>query len=89
MSKVSKILSENLDFRGHLSTLGAVNTLKSGPFKAENNALTPPKQLQNNFKKVQNTIFWTPKMAKTRMSTWPKVSIFGSIFGLRALFLPC
>ena len=30
-----------------------------------------------------------PKMAKTRMSTWPKVSNFGSIFALKALFLPC
>ena len=86
---MSQILTENFDFRGHLSTFRAENTPKSRPFKVENNAQTLPKQLQNNFEKVQKTTFSTPKMAKSRMSTWPKVSIFGSIFGLRALFLPC
>ena len=86
---MTKILTENLDYRGHLLTFRAENTTKSGPFKVENNAQTLPKQLQNNFEKVQKMTFLTPKMAKSWMSTWPKVSIFGSIFALRALFLPC
>ena len=85
--KMSIFFIENLHFWGYISTFGAENTTKSRPFKVENNAQTLPKQLQNNFEKVQKTIFSTPKMAKSRMSTWPKVSIFGSIFGLRALFL--
>ena len=79
---MSKFLIEILDLKGHLSTFSGENTPKHRPFKAENNAQTFPKQLQNNFEKVQKTIFSTPKMAKTRMSTWPKVSIFGSIFDL-------
>ena len=88
-AKMSKILTENFDFLGHFSTFGAQNTPKSRPFKAENNAQTLPKQLQYNFEKVQKTTFSTPKMAKTWVSTWQKVSIFGSIFDLRALFLAC
>ena len=65
----------------------AKNTAKSWPFKVVNNALTLPKQLQNNFEKVQKTIFLTPKMVKSRFSTWQKVSIFRPIFDLRALKL--
>ena len=84
---MSQILTENFDFRGHLSTFRAENTPKSRPFKVENNAQTLPKQLQNNFEKVQKMTFLTPKMVISRMSTWSKVSIFESIFGLRALFL--
>ena len=42
---------------------------------------------KKNFKKVHKSIFFTLKMAKSRVSNWPKVSIFGSIFALRALFL--
>ena len=65
-------LTENLHFRGHLSTFRAGNTHKSKPLKAENNARTLPKQLQNNFEKVQNTTFSTPKMAKNDPSERPK-----------------
>ena len=86
---MSKFLTENFDFWGHLSTFGAENTPKSRHFKAKNNAQTLPKLLQNNFEKVEKTDFLTPKMAKSRMSNLPKVSVFWSIFGLRALFLPC
>ena len=59
-----KILTENLDFWGHLSTFRAENTPKSRPFKVENNAQTLPKQLQNNFEKVQKTTLLTPKWSK-------------------------
>ncbi|MEO1808803.1 MAG: hypothetical protein AAFU33_28625, partial [Bacteroidota bacterium] len=62
---MSKILTENLDFWGHLSTFGAENTPKSRPFEVENNGQTLPKQLQNSFEKVQKTTFLTPKMAKS------------------------
>ena len=81
---MSKFLTENFDFRGHLSTFEAENTQKSRPFKAKNNAQTLPKQLQNNFEKVQKSTFLTPKMAKTRVSIWQKVSIFWSIFVVHA-----
>ena len=83
------IFSRKFDYLGHLATFRAENTAKSRPFKVENNAQTLPKQLQNNFEKVQKTTFSTPKMAKSRMSIWQKVSIFDSIFDLRALFLAC
>ena len=33
-----QILTQNLDFRGHISTFRAENTPKIGSFKAENNA---------------------------------------------------
>ena len=74
---------------GYLSTFRGINAPKSGPFNYENNAQTHPKQLQKNFEKVQKSTFLTPKMAKTRVSIWPKVSIFGSIFTLQILFLAC
>ena len=61
---MSKFLTQNLNFQGHLSTFEAQNTPKSRPFEAKNKAQTLPKQLQNNFEKVQKTIFWTPKMVK-------------------------
>ena len=64
MTKVSKNLTENFDALGHLSTFGAENTIKSGPFKTEKNTKTLSKQLQNNFEKVQNRTFSTSKMAK-------------------------
>ena len=48
---------------------GGQKTTKSSP---QNNALTLPKQLKNNFEKVQKSTFSTPKMDKTRMSIWPK-----------------
>ena len=73
---MSKILTQNVSFQGHLSTFEAQNTPKTRPFKVKKNAQTLPKQLQNNFEKVQKSTFLTPKMAKTRVSIWPKVSIF-------------
>ena len=33
-----QILTQNFDFRGHISTFRAKNTLKSAPSKAKNNA---------------------------------------------------
>ena len=33
-----QILNQNFDFRGHISTFRAKNTVKSEPFKAKNNA---------------------------------------------------
>ena len=47
-------------------------TTKSRPFKAENNAQTLPKQLQNNFEKAQKMTFSTPKMVKKDPSNPPK-----------------
>ena len=41
-AKLGKILTENLDFRGHLSIVRAENTSKSRHFKVENNAQTLP-----------------------------------------------
>ena len=54
----SQNLCWNFDFRGHLSTFRAENTPKSGPFKAQNNAQTLLKQLQNNFWKFKKTGFF-------------------------------
>ena len=51
-------------------------TTKSGPFKVENNAQTLPKQLQNNFEKIQKMTFSTTKMVKNDTSNqpkWPKI----------------
>ena len=48
------------------------NKTKSRSFKIENNAWILPKQLQNNFEKVQKTTFSTLKTAKTRVSIWLK-----------------
>ena len=58
---MSKILTQNLNFRGHLQAFGAQNTPKSRPFEAKNKAQTLPRQLQNNFEKVQKSTFLTPK----------------------------
>ena len=45
-SQNEPILTENFDFRDHLSTLGAENPpTNSGPFKVKKNAQTHPKQL--------------------------------------------
>ena len=73
---MSKILTQNLDFRGHLSNLRAENIPKSGPCKVENNALTLPKQLQNNFEKVQKMTFSTPKMVKNDPQNGQNAQIF-------------
>ena len=56
-------------------------------FKVNKYAQILPIQLLNNFEKFQKITFWTPKIAKLRMSTWQKVTIFVSIFDLRAQFL--
>ena len=58
---MSKILTQNIHFQGHLSTFEAQNTPKSRLFEAKNNAQTLPKQLQNNFEKVQKSTFLTPQ----------------------------
>ena len=63
-----QILTQNFDFRGHISTFRAENTAKSGHFKAENNAQTTSEHLQNNFQKVQKTTFLAPKMVKMTLS---------------------
>ena len=52
---------------GYLTTFRGINAPKSGPFKYENNAQTLPKQLQNNFEKVQKTTFLTPKMVEKEL----------------------
>ena len=86
-----QILTQNFDFRGHISTFRAENTAKSGHFKAENNAQTTSEHLQNNFQKVQKTTFLAPKMVKSRvpiLSILAKVSIFGCILDLKAQILP-
>ena len=57
---------------GYLTTFRGINAPKSGPFKCENNAQTLPKQLQNNFEKVQKSTFLTPKMVKNDPSNRPK-----------------
>ena len=57
---------------GYLTTFRGINAPKSGPFKYENNAQTLPKQLQNNFEKVQKSTFLTPKMVKNEPSNRPK-----------------
>ena len=60
-AKMSKILTQNLSFQGHLSTFEAQNTPKSRPFEAENKAQTLPKQVQNNFEKVEKSTFFDPQ----------------------------
>ena len=69
-SQNGQILTKNLDFRAHLSNSGGENTPKSGPFRSKNNAQILPKQLQNNFEKVQKMTFSTPKMVKIEVSKW-------------------
>ena len=56
MSKVGQVLTENLDFPGHLSTFGAKNKKnpKVGLLSPKKNAQTVSKQLANNFGKCQN-----------------------------------
>ena len=69
---MSKFLTQNLDFRGHLSTFRPENIPKSRLFKAENNAQTLPKQVRNNFEKVEKSTFLTPKMVKNDPSNRQK-----------------
>ena len=63
-----QILTQNFDFRGHISTFRAENTAKSGHFKAENNAQKTSEQLQTNFQKVKKTDFVALKMVKMTLS---------------------
>ena len=63
-----QILSQNLDFRGHISTFRAENTAKIGPFKAKNNAQTTSKQLQSILQKIQKTGFLKLKIVETTLS---------------------
>ena len=69
-SQKSKILTKKLDIRSLFSNSGAKNTPKSGPSMCKNNALILPKQLQNNFEKVQKMTFSKPKMVKIDVSKW-------------------
>ena len=56
--------------------LGLKNLSKVGLLRPK----TMPKYFLNNFEKVQNTTFWTPKMAKTWMSIWSKMVDFWTHF---------
>ena len=56
------------DFRGHIWTFRAENTLKSASFKAKNNAETTSEHLQTNFQNVQKTTFLGTKMVKMTLS---------------------
>ena len=47
-----QILTQKLDFRGHISTFRAKNTSESGAKKAKKTAETTSEQLQTNFQKV-------------------------------------
>ena len=70
-----QILTQNFDFRGHISTFQAVNTTKREPFKTENNSRTTSGLLQTNFQKHQKTVFLTLKMVKwpsQRVKCWRK-----------------
>ena len=63
-----QILTNNFNFRGHISTFQAKNTHKGGSFKAKNNAQIASEHLQNNFQKVQKMTFLAPKMVKMALS---------------------
>ena len=80
-----QILTEDINFRGHLSTFRADNAPKGRPFMAISNAKIFPEKLVKNFEKVKKTYFSTPKMTKTLVSTRQKVSTFKTTFALRAL----
>ena len=58
---MNNFLTQNLDFRGHLSTFRPEKTPKSRPSKAKNNAQKIPKELQNNF--------------EIRPPKWPKMTL--------------
>ena len=74
-------------YRVHLWTFGAEKSPKSLSFKSKNNAQTLPKQLPNNFEKVQKTTFstptWpkmTPQIGQKWVKFWLKVTIFEVYF---------
>ena len=73
---MSKFLTENFNFRAHIPTFRAENTVKRGSFKAKNNDWKFLKQLQNNFEKVQKTSFLAPKIVKNDPSKRQKRAIF-------------
>merc|ERR1711954_300081 len=88
-----QILTQNLDFRGYISTIRAKNTLESWAFKAKNNAQTTSEHPQNNFQKVQKTTFLAPKMKWSNQGYQfcrflAKVSIFSYTLDLKAQILP-
>ena len=49
---------------GYFAIFKGINAPTCVPFKSENNTLTLPKTLQNNFEKGQNMTFFTLKLAK-------------------------
>ena len=59
---MSIILTQKLNYWGHLSIFGAEYTTKSWSFKSQKNAETLPEQLHNNFEKVPKTTFLTIKI---------------------------
>ena len=77
-AKKSKFLTQNLNFRCHIWTFGAQNSRKSRPFEAKNKAQTLPKQLQNNFEKVQKSTFLTPKKGRNYAHFWPTFTLCSS-----------
>ena len=67
-SKLQKLakLTKNLDFPSHLETFWAENNPKNRLYKFKNNAQKFPKQMQNNFEKVQKITFRPSKLPKHR-----------------------
>ena len=68
----SQKMCRNFYFRGHLSTLVAKNTTKSGHFRSKNNAQILLKQVKN-FQKFHSMTFLTPKIVKYVTLKWPKL----------------
>ena len=68
----SQKMCRNFYFRGHLSTLVAKNTTKSGQFRSKNNAQILLKQVKN-FQKFHSRTFLTPKIVKYVTLKWPKL----------------
>ena len=68
----SQKMCRNFYFRGHLSTLVAKNTTKSGHFRSKNNAQILLKQVKN-FQKFHSRTFLTPKIVKYVTLKWPKL----------------
>ena len=77
--KVVKILTENLNFRIHLSNFGAKNTITSGTLKTKKRI---PKHFLNNSKTTWKTLrklfFSTPKKVKNYPSKPDKLAKFVS-----------
>ena len=60
MSKVGHILTQNLNYRGHLWSFEAENTPQSGSFKVENNAQTLPSTTPKQLLKSPENDFFDP-----------------------------